>query len=71
MEYGYATQNNLPVAALENKYGYYIAPTPESAARALEAVELSNNLVEFISDPEDTLVQVTGTIRALLLKPLI
>jgi len=36
VEYGYATQNSLPVAALENKSGNYIAPTPESAARTLK-----------------------------------
>jgi len=35
VEYGYATQNKLPIAALENKSGNYIAPTPESAARTL------------------------------------
>ena len=51
VEYGYATQNNLPVAALENKSGNFIAPTPESAARTLEAVELPSNLIAFITDP--------------------
>jgi len=52
VEYGYATQNSLPVAALENKSGNYIAPTPESAARTLEAVELpADDLIAFITDP--------------------
>lgn len=52
VEYGYATQNNVPMAALENKAGNYIKPTPESAARTLEAVELpANNLIAFITDP--------------------
>lgn len=52
VEYGYATQNKLPIAALENKSGNYIAPTPESAARTLEAVELpADDLIAFITDP--------------------
>ena len=52
VEYGYATQNNLPVAALENQAGNYITPTPESAARSLEAVKLpADDLIAFITDP--------------------
>lgn len=52
VEYGYATQNKLPVAALENQSGNFIAPTPESAARTLEAVELpTDDLIAFITDP--------------------
>ncbi len=51
VEYGYATQNNLPVTALENQSGNFIAPTPESAARTLAAVELPANLIAFITDP--------------------
>ncbi|NJR73689.1 MAG: phosphate ABC transporter substrate-binding protein PstS [Scytonema sp. CRU_2_7] len=55
VEYGYATQNNLPMAALENKAGHYILPTLESATRTLEAMELpANNLIAFISDPTGT-----------------
>ncbi len=52
VEYGYAMQNKLPTAALENQAGNYIVPTPESAARALEAVELpTDDLIAFITDP--------------------
>jgi phosphate transport system substrate-binding protein len=52
VEYAYAKQNHLPVAALENKFGNYIMPTSESAARTLEAVKLpANNLIAFITDP--------------------
>ncbi|HCF29821.1 MAG TPA: hypothetical protein DEV81_22060 [Cyanobacteria bacterium UBA11049] len=42
---------NLPVAALENKSGNFIAPKPESATRTLEAVELLSYLIAFITDP--------------------
>lgn len=51
VEYGYAKQNNLPVAALENQSGNFIVPSEESASKTLEAVELPANFRAFISDP--------------------
>ena len=54
VEYVYAKQNKLPMAALENKFGNYITPTPESVAETLEAVKLpADNLIAFITDPKD------------------
>ncbi len=52
VEFGYAEQNQLNMASLENKDGSFIAPSGESAAKTLEAVELPENLRAFISDPE-------------------
>lgn len=52
IEYGYAKQNNIPMAALENLSGNFIVPTDESAAATLAAVELPDNLRAFITDPE-------------------
>lgn len=52
VEYGYAKQNNLKFAALENKSGKFVVPTDESAAKTLEAVTLPENLRAFITDPE-------------------
>ena len=53
VEYVYAKQNKLPVAALENKFGNYITPTPKSVAQTLEAVKLpADNLIAFITDPK-------------------
>ncbi|MEC4805953.1 MAG: phosphate ABC transporter substrate-binding protein PstS [Jaaginema sp. PMC 1079.18] len=52
VEYGYANQNDLPVASLENQSGNFIAPSAESAAETLSAVELPENLRAFITDPE-------------------
>ncbi|TFI51629.1 phosphate ABC transporter substrate-binding protein PstS [Mastigocladus laminosus UU774] len=52
IEYGYAKQNNLKFAALENKAGKFVVPTDESAAKTLEAVTLPENLRAFITDPE-------------------
>jgi len=52
IEYGYAKQQNIPTATLENKAGKYIAPTSESASEALGAAVLPENLRAFVSDPE-------------------
>ncbi|NMG22640.1 phosphate ABC transporter substrate-binding protein PstS [Brasilonema bromeliae] len=52
VEYGYAQQNKLTFAALQNKAGQFVAATDESASKALDAVELPANLRAFITDPE-------------------
>ncbi|MEL4895585.1 phosphate ABC transporter substrate-binding protein PstS [Crocosphaera sp. Alani8] len=52
IEYGYAKQNSIPVAELENSSGNFIAPTDESASATLDAVTLPENLRAFITDPE-------------------
>lgn len=51
-EYGYAKQNNLAMATLENKAGNFVEPTPEAAANTLAAVELPADLQVSITDPE-------------------
>ena len=52
VEFGYAEQNQLKMASLENKAGDFVAPSEKSAAQTLDAVELPDNLRAFISDPE-------------------
>lgn len=52
IEYGYAKQQNIPSATLENKAGNYVAPSSESASNALGAATLPENLRAFVSDPE-------------------
>ena len=52
IEYGYAKQQDIPTASLENKAGKYIAPSSESASEALGAAVLPENLRAFVSDPE-------------------
>ena len=52
IEYGYAKQQSISVASLENQSGNYISPSSESAASALSAVTLPENLRAFITDPE-------------------
>ncbi|MCC5615511.1 phosphate ABC transporter substrate-binding protein PstS [Nostoc sp. CHAB 5836] len=52
VEYGYAKQNSLKFAALENKGGQFVVPTEESASKTLASVTLPPDLRAFISDPE-------------------
>jgi phosphate transport system substrate-binding protein len=52
VEYGYAKNNNISMAALENQAGNFITPTDESAAKTLANVQLPDNLRAFITDPE-------------------
>ena len=52
IEYGYAKQQDIPVASLENQAGNYVAPSSESASNALGAATLPDNLRAFVSDPE-------------------
>ncbi|RUS96845.1 phosphate-binding protein [Trichormus variabilis SAG 1403-4b] len=52
IEYGYAKQNNIKFAALENKAGKFIVDNEVAASKALEAVVLPANLRAFIADPE-------------------
>jgi phosphate transport system substrate-binding protein len=52
LEYGYAKGQNLPMIELENKAGKYIKPTNESAQSSLAAVELPENLIAWLPDPQ-------------------
>ncbi len=52
VEYGYAKNNGLNMAALENQSGNFIEPNEASAESTLAAVELPANLRAFITDPE-------------------
>jgi phosphate transport system substrate-binding protein len=52
VEYGYAVNNNLAIASLENSSGNFIEPNDETGSATLAAVELPENLRAFITDPE-------------------
>ncbi|HEY9827512.1 MAG TPA: phosphate ABC transporter substrate-binding protein PstS [Stenomitos sp.] len=52
VEYGYAKQNGLQVASLENKAGTFVEPSDASAQATLAGVKLPDNLRAFITDPE-------------------
>jgi len=51
VEYGYAQQIKLPMAALQNSAGKFVAPTPDSGSTALSQVTLPDNLRAFVTDP--------------------
>ncbi len=51
VEYGYAKNNGLEMASLENKAGEFVAANDESAAATLASVELPENLRIWPSDP--------------------
>lgn len=50
-EYGYARENNIPFAVLENQAGQFVEANAETASAALEAVELPANFLAFAPDP--------------------
>jgi phosphate transport system substrate-binding protein len=52
IEYGYAKSQNLPMAALQNRAGNFVAPTIESAMAALSSAEMPADLIAWVSDPE-------------------
>lgn len=52
VEYGYAKNNNLKTAQLQNKAGSYVSANLETASKTLSQVTLPSNLRAFISDPD-------------------
>lgn len=52
VEYGYAKNNKLHMAAIQNKAGQFISPSDEAASETLANVELPENLRAFITDPD-------------------
>jgi phosphate transport system substrate-binding protein len=68
VEYGYAANNKLTMASLQNKSGNYVAPTIESGAATLASVELPSNFRAFITDPEGANDYPIATFTWLLVK---
>lgn len=52
IEYGYAKQNNISFATLENKAGKFVKYGDDSASKTLAAIKLPENLRAFEPDPE-------------------
>ncbi|MGB8352808.1 MAG: phosphate ABC transporter substrate-binding protein PstS [Chthoniobacteraceae bacterium] len=51
VEFGYAKQNSLAMASLQNKSGNFVAPSAKSGASTLASVEFPENLRIWPSDP--------------------
>ncbi|UFP95440.1 phosphate ABC transporter substrate-binding protein PstS [Gloeobacter morelensis] len=52
VEYAYATENNLPVAAVENREGKFVLPTVKATEAALDGTKYPENFRVFIEDPD-------------------
>jgi len=52
IEYGYAKSQKIPMAALENKSGKFVAPTPASGTAALASAKMDDDLIVWVDDPE-------------------
>ena len=52
IEYGFAKENNLGMASIENKSGKYVVPTIESGQATLAAGKLPEDMTLIFSDPE-------------------
>lgn len=52
IEYGFAKLAKVDFAVLENKAGQYVVPNAESGAEALAAVNMPENLVAWLPDPD-------------------
>lgn len=51
VEYSYAQQLGFSIAALENRAGQFVEPSPATGAQGLAAVDLPENLRGFVTDP--------------------
>ncbi|MNJ47028.1 Phosphate-binding protein PstS precursor [compost metagenome] len=52
IEYGFAKLAKVDFAQLQNKAGEYVVPNAESGAEALAAVQMPENLVAWLPDPD-------------------
>ena len=52
IEYGYAKMAKLPMAALENKAGKFVAPGLAGGQAALAGAKLPEDMIVFVTDPE-------------------
>ncbi len=53
VEYAYAKQNNLSIAAVQNKKNEFVSPSLETANKALSTVQFPENYRVFVGDPDD------------------
>ena len=68
VEFGYAANNKLTTAALQNKSGAFVPPTIESGASTIASVSIPENLRASITDPEGSNDYPITTFSWLLVK---
>lgn len=69
VEYAYAKENGLTMAAIENKSGKIIAPSPEAGALAFEGAKLPADFALKVPDPTDAGAYPITSLTWLLLYP--
>jgi phosphate transport system substrate-binding protein len=69
VEYAYANENNIPMAALENQAGNYIEPSPQAASFIFEGQEIPEDFALTVPDPESEEAYPIGGLTFLLLYP--
>ena len=52
LEYSYTMNSGTATAMLQNKAGAFVAPSPESARAALSRVQMPEDLIAWVPDPE-------------------
>ncbi|MBF2097603.1 MAG: phosphate ABC transporter substrate-binding protein PstS [Gloeomargaritaceae cyanobacterium C42_A2020_066] len=52
VEYAFAKQLNLATAALQNRAGQFVQPTPAATAKGLATIQLSETLAGSVPDPD-------------------
>ncbi len=52
-EYSFANENKLKMAALQNKAGEFIVPTPDAAAKALDGATVPTDFAVKVPDPTE------------------
>jgi phosphate transport system substrate-binding protein len=69
MNLAYCVQNNIPVAAIENKSGSYILPSAESASKAASGIKIPDNFkVSLVNSPNAEAYPITGFTWILIYK---
>ncbi len=69
VEYAYAKENGLTMAAIENKSGNYVAPGPEAGGLAFEGAELPEDFALSVADPENADAYPITSLTWVLFKP--
>ncbi len=69
VEYAYANENGLSMAALENSSGNFIQPAPEAAAMALEGQEIPEDFALTVPNPDSAEAYPIVGLTWLLLYP--
>jgi phosphate transport system substrate-binding protein len=69
VEFAYANENNIPMAAIENASGNIIEPSPDAASLAFDGEEIPEDFALTVPDPENPDAYPIAGLTWLLLYP--